>query len=85
MTPAVHGWMWGQRRTQRPRLSQESMMLVLTLQQNEKIVIGNGEITVQLLAAQAGRVRLGIQAPQDIAVNREAIYLAKQASVDLTD
>lgn len=53
-------------------------MLVLTLRNQERIVIGDREITVTLLAAQAGRVRLGIDAPKEMPVNREAIYLAKQ-------
>jgi carbon storage regulator len=48
-------------------------MLILTRRVEEKIVIGD-EVTVTVLAAKGGSVRLGIDAPRKIAVHREEIY-----------
>lgn len=47
-------------------------MLVLTRRLNETIVIGGG-ITVTLLAVQGNRVRIGVNAPKDIQINREEL------------
>lgn len=45
-------------------------MLVLSRKVGEKIVIG-GDIVVQVLAVNGGRVRIGIQAPPEVGVWRE--------------
>lgn len=50
-------------------------MLVLSRKVGEKIMIGN-DITISVLSLQANKVRLGIEAPKDISVNREEIYQA---------
>lgn len=47
-------------------------MLVLTRQVNQSIRIG-GEIIVTVLEVRGDQVRLGIQAPKDILVNREEV------------
>ncbi|QDV18955.1 hypothetical protein Pan153_36160 [Gimesia panareensis] len=47
-------------------------MLVLSRRANEQICIGES-ITVKVLSVKGGRVRLGIQAPQDVDINREEI------------
>lgn len=47
-------------------------MLVLTRRTKEQICIGEG-ITVTVLGIQGGRVRLGIQAPREIDVNRQEV------------
>jgi len=44
-------------------------MLVLTRKPGEKVVIGNN-ITVTILAIEGGRVRVGIDAPDDIRILR---------------
>jgi carbon storage regulator CsrA len=44
-------------------------MLVLTRKLGEKVVIGNN-ITVTILAVDGGRVRVGIDAPDDIRILR---------------
>lgn len=50
-------------------------MLVLTRKLNEKIVIGDdGTITLTVLEIRGGHVRLGIEAPNDIAVNRQEVF-----------
>ena len=48
-------------------------MLVLTRNINEAITIGD-EVTVTVLEVKGSQVRLGIQAPRDIAVHREEMY-----------
>lgn len=50
-------------------------MLVLSRKTNESIVI-NGNIVVTLIEIRGDRVRLGIQAPRDVAVHREEILRA---------
>jgi carbon storage regulator len=47
-------------------------MLVLTRKSDEGIVI-DGKIVIRVLGVQAGRVRLGIEAPGEILVLREEV------------
>jgi carbon storage regulator len=51
-------------------------MLVLTRKSNEDVVIqlGNNLVRVRVLDAANGRVRLGIDAPRDVAVHREEVW-----------
>jgi carbon storage regulator len=51
-------------------------MLVLTRKIDETIVIG-GCIKVKLLQIGSDRVRLGIEAPPDVVVDREEIHLQR--------
>jgi carbon storage regulator len=44
-------------------------MLVLTRKLNEEIVVGN-HIRITVIGIHPGRVRLGITAPEDVAVRR---------------
>jgi carbon storage regulator len=55
-------------------------MLVLTRKENESIVI-DGKITVTLLEIGGGRIRLGIEAPQDIPVVRSELLEPAARSV----
>ena len=48
-------------------------MLVLTRKVEERITIGNN-ITISILEVKGNQVRLGIEAPKDIPVNRTEIY-----------
>lgn len=50
-------------------------MLILTRRNAESLVIGDGEITITVLGVKGNQVRLGINAPKDVAVHREEIYL----------
>lgn len=47
-------------------------MLVLSRKQDDRIVIGD-EITVTVVEIRKGRVKLGISAPREVAVNRQEI------------
>jgi carbon storage regulator len=49
-------------------------MLVLTRKSNQSIMIGDN-IEVSVLSVMGDKVRIGIQAPQDIPVFRTEIYL----------
>ena len=48
-------------------------MLVLTRKSGEAINVGD-EITVTVLEIRGNQVRLGIQAPLDIAIHRKELY-----------
>ncbi|WP_299084954.1 carbon storage regulator CsrA [uncultured Paraglaciecola sp.] len=52
-------------------------MLVLTRRIGETLMIGD-DVTVQVLGVKGNQVRMGIVAPNDIAVDREEIYIKKQ-------
>ena len=52
-------------------------MLVLSRKKNEAIVIDN-DIIVTILNIQGDKVKIGIDAPDNIIVDREEIYLIKQ-------
>ena len=51
-------------------------MLVLTRKVNETIVIA-GKVRVVLVEVRGEKVRLGVEAPQNVAVDREEIHLRK--------
>jgi carbon storage regulator len=48
-------------------------MLILTRRVGETLMIGN-DVTVTVLAVKGNQVRLGVNAPKDVAVHREEIY-----------
>ena len=48
-------------------------MLVLTRKSNQSIMIGD-EIEVSILSVSGDKVRLGIDAPRDVAVFRKEVY-----------
>lgn len=49
-------------------------MLILSRKTGETLTIGD-EVTVTVLGVKGNQVRIGINAPRDVAVHREEIYL----------
>lgn len=48
-------------------------MLILTRRVGESLMVGE-EITVTVLGVKGNQVRIGVNAPRDVAVHREEIY-----------
>tara|TARA_B110000908_G_C9827327_1_gene259805 strand:+ start:290 stop:490 length:201 start_codon:yes stop_codon:yes gene_type:complete len=53
-------------------------MLILTRRVNEKLIIGDN-ITLTVLSVRGNQVRIGVDAPKDVGVNREEIHARIQA------
>ncbi len=53
----------------------ESLMLVLSRHRDESIMIGD-DVVVTIVDIRGDKVRLGIQAPNDIPVHRQEVYEA---------
>jgi len=53
-------------------------MLILTRRVGETLMVGD-EVTVTVLAVKGNQVRLGVNAPKHVAVDREEIYNKKKA------
>lgn len=52
-------------------------MLVLSRKKDEKIII-DGSIELMVIDIDKDRVRLGIEAPRQVVVDREEVHIAKQ-------
>ena len=48
-------------------------MLILTRRAGETVMIGN-DVTITVLGVKGNQVRIGINAPKDVAVHREEIF-----------
>jgi len=56
-------------------------MLILTRSQNESIII-NDDIKITILGTKGQDVKIGIEAPEDVKIWREEIYVQLQESRD---
>ena len=58
-------------------------MLILTRRVGETLMVGD-EVTVTVLGVKGNQVRIGVNAPKDVAVHREEIYQRIQSERGVT-
>lgn len=65
-------------------LKGDLLMLILTRRIGETLIIGD-DVNITVLGVKGNQVRLGINAPKDVSVHREEIYLRIQQEKESSD
>ena len=59
-------------------------MLILTRRVGETLMVGD-DVTVTVLGVKGNQVRIGVNAPKDVAVHRKEIYQRIQKEMEVDD
>lgn len=61
--------------------------LILTRMKDERIIVGDRVVTITVVDIRGNKVRLGIEAPQEMSVHREEVFdtIVRERSRKLTE
>ena len=48
-------------------------MLILTRKPGERLILGNGDIVIEVTEIRGGKVKIGIEAPRDVPILRSEL------------